>query len=584
MSKYNVYISYATSDAELALAYLEKLSSIGITCFFDRNQGSVEQGHADSVQSAILDSRVMLFIYGKDSEESIEQRQELDYALENGKVVFYVLERMIGHGVIHTKLRKKCREGSIEIVGHYIDPRRFPLHHDVLCDIEYDRQITHFPCPQAAPSPAREPSSRPMPEDKVAPAKRGARSRGVDILKVIVVLSVLVFVALIVIRVVYGPTAPKHYNTQIAPELYHPMPMPEDFAYESMAYPDVEVDGDVVAEDEVVAEAEIVDEVVAEAEASAEESMQWRLEIEAALAEIENSESHTPDSTPENIIDEEVVVLDEQQISTRGEDNRWVVGAVSLLVGFAVGVGLVLLLRRRRKSSNVKLSSDVDVSISVDNAPLTSIGAGEVYATHLAKGEYIIDFATRETKVRHNRIVQRIEGKGPYVIFSPFGAVEVERKFKCFIAGSLALTAERDALRAVMAELHNQWEAEKFQINSYTFEDFNRAVVVGGQQKLYDRFIAEDADWIVFIIADGIGDKTMNEYRVAMDSYMKFGHPKILFLAHSDSTNDPVVKDIKREIVQSEQYWNSCNSVEQMKALLYKCLNWDITLLSKRAE
>ena len=156
-----------------------------------------------------------------------------------------------------------------------------------------------------------------------------------------------------------------------------------------------------------------------------------------------------------------------------------------------------------------------------------------------------------------------------------------EIKFKCFIAGSIALSAERDALRSVLAEMYNQWEADRFRICSYTFEDFNREVVVGGQQILYDKFIEKNADWVVFIISNGIGEKTLNEYRIAMKSFAEHGHPKILFLAHSDASDDQTVSDIKNEIIASEQYWNTCNNIEHMKSIFYKCVNWDVTLLSK---
>lgn len=565
MSKYNVYISYSESDAELALSYSQQLSDVDLTHFIDNNHGSTTQSHANSVQSAILDSDAILFIYGKDSEESIEQRQELDFALENNKRVFYVLKRSLGHGIIHTKLKKKCFEGSIENIVHYIFPNRFPSRYGV----HYCPDIkAHDVLPIEAP---KYKVHEPIPNPTV---KSNFRRR--------------MWVATIVIGVlfIFGATILffryDSHNDEVS-------------CFESRCFNDTLLEGDGLFHDDIVEPTwDAMTEEGSEYEpmpAMPESSPDLIVDETIYDEDIYEDDSSYPDDISgrvpiedEMIIDDDIYKTDEKT-SNRWIDNKtqWVVGIISGVVGFIIGIVLMIALRRHKKSNNVKLSSDVDVSITVDNTPLVSIGAREVYSTHLNKGEYIIDFTTNEKQKRHNRVIQNIEGKGPYVIFSKFGAIEVERKFKCFIAGSIALTPERDALRAVIAELHNQWEAEKFQINSYTFEDFSRDVVIGGQQKLYDTFIAEDADWVVFIIADGIGDKTLNEYRVAMDSYIQYGHPKILFLAHSDSTNDPVVKNIKREIIQSEQYWNSCNNVEQMKALFYKCLNWDITLLSKRA-
>lgn len=526
MSKYNVYISYSKSDAELALSYSQQLSDVDLTHFIDNNHGSTTQSHANSVQSAILDSDAILFIYGKDSEESIEQRQELDFALENNKRVFYVLKSSLRQGIILTKLRGKCSEGSIGNIVHYIFPDRIPKNHDVVYCPIHKSEVRYAPTPKPT-------------------VKSNFRRRMWIVTIVIGVLSIFGATILVFVQ----------YCSQIYEADYlQAEPIVKDIAYAPLPEPPTT------------------------------EPLSVPIEEELAYEENPHEDNYLPFDDNEVIVEETPPAHDEHA-KNGWVDNKtpWVVGIISGVAGFIIGIVLMMVLRLRKKSNNVKLSSDVDVSITVDNTPLVSIGAREVYSTHLNKGEYIIDFTTNEKQKRHNRVIQNIEGKGPYVIFSEFGVIDVERRFKCFIAGSIALTPERDALRAVIAELHNQWEAEKFQINSYTFEDFSRDVVIGGQQKLYDTFIAEDADWVVFIIADGIGDKTLNEYRVAMDSYIQYGHPKILFLAHSDSTNDPVVKNIKREIIQSEQYWNSCNNVEQMKALFYKCLNWDITLLSKRA-
>lgn len=85
----------------------------------------------------------------------------------------------------------------------------------------------------------------------------------------------------------------------------------------------------------------------------------------------------------------------------------------------------------------------------------------------------------------------------------------------------------------------------------------------------------------VFIITNGIGEKTLNEYRVAMNSLHKNGHPKILFLASSETTKDETLSAIKKEIIDANQYWNSCNNIEHMQSIFRDCLEWDVTLLSK---
>ena len=238
----------------------------------------------------------------------------------------------------------------------------------------------------------------------------------------------------------------------------------------------------------------------------------------------------------------------------------------------------MLIVKLCRKKKNIKLSSDVNVSISIDGKPITKIDAGSVFSTHLDKGEYLIDFQSENDT--HNRIIKKIVDKDTHVVFSEFLNKE-EIKFKCFIAGSLALSIERNALIATVSKMYNRWESERFRITSYTFEDFNRDVVPGGQQMLYDKFIENDADWCIFIISNGIGEKTLNEYKVAMNSLKKYGHPKILFLASTEQTKDETLSIIKKEIMDANQYWNTCNNIEHMQSIFRDCIEWDVTLLSK---
>lgn len=70
----------------------------------------------------------------------------------------------------------------------------------------------------------------------------------------------------------------------------------------------------------------------------------------------------------------------------------------------------------------------------------------------------------------------------------------------------------------------------------------------------------------MFIISNGIGEKTLNEYRVAMNSLKKYGHPKILFLASIQPTKDETLSVIKKEIIDANQYWNTCNNIEHMQS------------------
>lgn len=101
-------------------------------------------------------------------------------------------------------------------------------------------------------------------------------------------------------------------------------------------------------------------------------------------------------------------------------------------------------------------------------------------------------------------------------------------EIKIFIAGSTRLVAERDALRSTISKMYNQHKSDNLVVEAYEFDDFTREYVEGGQQKLYDDFIRNEADWVVFITDGTIGDKTIWELENAIKVHKETGHPKIL--------------------------------------------------------
>lgn len=240
-----------------------------------------------------------------------------------------------------------------------------------------------------------------------------------------------------------------------------------------------------------------------------------------------------------------------------------------------------VLTRLCRRKKNIKLSSDIDTTISIDSRHIATIKAGEVHSLHLSKGEYLVEFRAKERANDYNRTVLNVTDSNSRVLLSEFNNKR-EVKFRCFIAGSIKLSSQRDALRSTLAQMYNKWEESNIRISSHTFEDFSRDVVPEGQQKLYNEFILNDAKWVVIIADENVGAETLKEYRIAMDSCIKNGHPKILFLANNQTQTNGILSDIKQEIVKTEQYWNTYNNNEHMKFILYQCIDWDINLLSKK--
>lgn len=497
MSKYNIFISYCRADTRIAQQIYKRFEELGLICFLYAQNLKTGDNFANVIQSAIINSKYVIFVYGSNSEESIYQRRELDLALESGKKVISLFVNHSNEGIIHSILKKKtiCHT-SIDKICNSIQREFSPAY---CCSISIPSETT----------------------EKRLYSRKNRKKR-------------YIFLAIITLLFIICLLFPNYYTS--SPPLERPNTCPNtskqsDNITDSI-YSSEKLDRDTV---------------------------------------YISSKGNEPGKTK---------ITSTPQLSD-WEAWIWANRCISALGGLLLGIILVLIIKFCRKKRNIKLSSDVNVSVSIDGKPIAKIDAGNVFSTHLEKGEYLIDFKANDDK--HNRIIQKIIDKDTHVVFSEFLNKE-EIKFKCFIAGSLALSVERNALIAVVSKMHNRWEAERFRISSYTFEDFNRDVIPGGQQKLYDTFIENDADWCVFIISNGIGEKTLNEYRVAMNSLHKNGHPKILFLASSETTKDETLSAIKKEIIDANQYWNSCNNIEHMQSIFRDCIEWDVTLLSKSKD
>ncbi len=151
-------------------------------------------------------------------------------------------------------------------------------------------------------------------------------------------------------------------------------------------------------------------------------------------------------------------------------------------------------------------------------------------------------------------------------------------KINIFIAGSLKLDRERDALRAVISIMHNHWRrSHDLNIFSYTYEDFsNRFTTNGGPQQKYEDFIKKDADWAIFVIDGNVGGITLNEFNVAVKAHSSNGSPNILVFSNGKAQETEETTKIKNRISDIKQYWIEYNSVQQMKKEFESTLNWDL--------
>lgn len=140
-----------------------------------------------------------------------------------------------------------------------------------------------------------------------------------------------------------------------------------------------------------------------------------------------------------------------------------------------------------------------------------------------------------------------------------------KRKYSCFIAGSTALTRERDAIRAVISEINNQ--RKRILISAYTFEDFPISVVKHGpQEKFYNKFLRESTDVAIFIISGEIGEKTINEFDIAYQAYCQSGKPKIYtFCCDVNKEPHEQSEKFRERLKEINQYWTPYKSLDELK-------------------
>ena len=150
--------------------------------------------------------------------------------------------------------------------------------------------------------------------------------------------------------------------------------------------------------------------------------------------------------------------------------------------------------------------------------------------------------------------------------------------FRCFIAGSTRLVNERNATRATLSVLYNKWEKHKLVISSYTFEDFSMGYTIGGQQMQYNEFIENKANCAIFIIENGVGEKTLEEYQLAIKTFKEnLNRPKIFVYTCNLNTEEHLTtKTFIEEIKKNRSYWREYNDIKQLMSQIEKDIDAEL--------
>lgn len=148
--------------------------------------------------------------------------------------------------------------------------------------------------------------------------------------------------------------------------------------------------------------------------------------------------------------------------------------------------------------------------------------------------------------------------------------VNHNHQLKVFIAGSKVLSEQRNILRAV---LMRQQGLFNIMIEAKTFEEFSDSLIDGGAQKtLYNKYIASEADIVVFVLDGSVGGFTKEEFYVAYNNYLLYKRPLIYVYCRQGegATN---IMEFKNELASRHQYYTEYADNMELERLFEKSIN-----------
>lgn len=167
-----------------------------------------------------------------------------------------------------------------------------------------------------------------------------------------------------------------------------------------------------------------------------------------------------------------------------------------------------------------------------------------------------------------------------YSVLDPYGINEQyysHRTISVFIAGSKALRNQRHVVRSALMGISNR-SRQGYIFNALTFEDFSTSFINNGQQSLYNKYIRNHADYVIFILDGKIGGISLQEFNIALDSFKLNGKPKI-FVYNKHYNNDigsiesSVSSDIENIISvvkEYRQYYISFENERELELLIQR--------------
>ena len=140
------------------------------------------------------------------------------------------------------------------------------------------------------------------------------------------------------------------------------------------------------------------------------------------------------------------------------------------------------------------------------------------------------------------------------------------KKINIFLAGAKDIIHERNALKALAHDLNKQlkYRIAGIDIVAQSYEDFK------DDQDVYYDFIVNQADIVIFILKDKIGEVTQKEFVKAANAYNEKKLPDIMvFLSNTKDENSSeihIIKDLIKTHLGESFYYVNYNDTKDLKS------------------
>lgn len=235
-------------------------------------------------------------------------------------------------------------------------------------------------------------------------------------------------------------------------------------------------------------------------------------------------------------------------------------------------------IKREEKDALLKICCNRACYVYIDGEFICEAERKTIINVPVDLSSYILGFEDKEDnnlyKAMAVDVLPQTKNKAVVVEMPEFkGKIKDKEEITCFIAGSKRLMAERDKMRAVVANMYVKWKSSNLLIETYSFDNFNHTASEIGHQEEYNQFIKNDADLVLFLFDDEVGKETEKELNIAIDSFKTKKHPQYIIYSKIKETASSAIESLKSRLAEEDIYWVDYESIEDLANKFERDLN-----------